>query len=282
MSTSMETTDRFLRRPELPRIRRNHRRVQVQRILLAFRHLVVVLTIVVAGSWIYQQTQTGARFGVQHIEIHGAVHTAKADIDRIVEQYIGLNLFQIDIARVQSDLRALPWIRRIEIEKKIPDTLRIRVTERQPVALLQTGSSLRYVDDAGNAFAELSPKAGNDELPLIIEAEGAELDRCLELLQELRLTDPLLFSRVSHVRPVAPAGFAIFDRELQTTVISNRGELRTKWPLLLAIARSERFATAGIAYADLRFNDQIVVKPKDPTQVIRTAGAVPVGMEITN
>lgn len=258
------TASRFLRPTDVARLRRNQRRIQMQRLLVILRNAGVAAVLGVIALLVWRHVQS-SRFAVRNIEVHGAQHTQRASIDAVTAQYIGLNLFQIDIARVQRDLGGLPWVSRIDIEKKIPDTLRINIAERKPVALVREGEILRYVDHAGVAFAELSPSVGDDDLPLIVDATGSELARGVVLLGELRAKDPKLYARISEVRPIPPHGFALFDRHLGALVYANDADLSAKWRSLDAVLAAERHPR--IAYADLRFADRIVLKPQENTHV---------------
>src|SRR5687768_4303661 len=262
--SGMETTHpRFLRPIDVARIRRNQNRIHVQRVLRIARNVTLAVIAVVLGMLIYRRTQSDTRFAVKAIELAGVVHSPRVDLDRLTSRYVGLNLFQIDIASVQRDLRAIAWIDRIEIEKKLPDTLRIRITERTPVALAFSESELRYVDEHGVAFAALSPAVGNPDLPLVSGAKGMDLGRCVELLRDVSRSDPQLYSRISEVKPVAPDAFALFDRELGAFVYVKREELSSKWRTLHALARAEKLGHGSLAYADLRFTDRIVIKPRE-------------------
>lgn len=252
------TASRFLRPTDVARLRRNQRRVQVQRLLVVLRNAGLVATIVLGALWAWRHTRSDARFAVRGIEIAGAVHTPRAALDRVTSRYIGLNLFQIDIARVQSDLGGLGWVRRIDIEKKLPDTLRIKITERRPVGLLRSGERLLYVDEDGAAFAELSPAVGDDDLPLIADATGAELTRSVELLTALRRTDRELYSRISELWPIPPRGFAVYDRSLKAVVYVDAEDVSARYRKLCAILRAEH--DPKIEYADLRFADRVIVK----------------------
>ena len=280
MSSSFDTTERFFRPADAARVRRNQRQIQVQRLLVVMRNAAIVAVLVVIGFWIYGRTQSDERFAVRTIEVIGAVHTSRADLDAITSRFVGLNLFKLDISSVQNDLGRLAWVRKIEVEKKLPDTLRIRVVERVPVALTrerveqtilsvptgQTGLSvphLRYVDEEGVAFATLSPRVGDNDLPIISNATGEELVRSVALLRELRAKDPQVYSRVSEVRPIAPRGFALFDRELGAFVYANADDVSAKWRSLYAVVRAE--GHQRIEYADLRFSDRIVIKPSGAT-----------------
>lgn len=257
------TASRFLRPADIARLRRNQRRLNVQRTLVILRNVAVVAAIAGGALWAWQRTQSDARFAVRNIQLEGVKHTPAAALEVATDRYKGLNLFQIDIDRVQRDLGNLGWVNRIEIEKKVPDTLRIKITERTPVALVRNGEKLLYVDAAGVGFAELSPAVGDDDLPIITDAEGAELQRTVNLLGHLRAKDRELYSRISEVWPIAPRGFALFDRDLGAVVYANADDLSAKYRNLYAILQSE--SNPKIEYADLRFADRVIVKQVEPT-----------------
>lgn len=282
MSVSYESTQRFLRPHDVGRVRRNQRRIQVQRILGALGHIAVVGTVVTIAAWLYLRAQSDTRFALKSIEVAGAVQTPHAAIDNVTKTYTSTNLFRLDISRLQTDLGRLPWVSRVEIEKKLPDTLRIRIVERTPVALLHAGSLLRYVDEHGVAFANLTPSVGDRDLPIIRDATGAELVRAVDLLRTLRASDPQVFSRISEVRPVAPRGFAFFDRELGALVFANGEDLSAKWRDLYAITGAEQLGPHSIEYADLRFGDRIVIKPVHAITTTAAPAATPTPAQITN
>jgi hypothetical protein len=284
MASSVESTQRFFRPPDAGRVRRNYRRVQVQRLFAIVRNILIIAGIALGAFAAYRHTQSGAQFAVKTIEIDGARHTPRAALDAITRQYVGMNLFKIDIGRVRRDLGALSWIRRVEISEKVPDTLRIRIVERTPVALVLSDGPVHYVDDDGVTFAELSTAVGDSDLPVIaVTPSGSEgpggaggattraprpladargdILHCVALLRDLRARDAQLYARVSEVRPVAPRGFAIFDRELGAFVYADAGDLSAKWRDLYAIVANEKLARGAIEYADLRFQNRIVVKP---------------------
>lgn len=266
MTTQFDTTaSRFLRPTDLQRLRRNQRRIQVHRALVILRNVAVIVIVALGGLWAWRHTRSDARFAVRTIEVVGAKHTPKDALSRVTQRYVGLNLFQIDIDRVQRDLAVLGWVRRIDIEKHVPDTLRIKITERVPVALVRMNDRLRYVDDEGAAFADLSPRVGDDDLPLIADAQGAELARSVELLLALQKRDRELYSRISEVWPIPPRGFALFDRELGAVVYANAEDISSKYRNLYAVLRAEN--NPKIQYADLRFADRVIVKGLETTNV---------------
>jgi cell division protein FtsQ len=283
MSVFDQSGPRFFRPSDATPVRRNLRVIQMQRVLVVLRNAVFVLVLAAAGFWAYRQTQSDARFAVRHIEIAGAVHTQRAAIEAITRRYLGLNLFKIDIALVQHDLHSLAWIQRIAIEKRVPNTLRINVVERVPVALAMRDSGLQYVDASGAVCGDLSPSIGDSDLPIVAAAaDDKELLRAVQFIDALRLHDPVVYSRIGEVRPIAPRGFAIFDRDLGAIVYANADDVSSKFRSLYSIAQAEKLGRSDIEYADLRFADRIVVKPVHP--IITAAAPLPISApaQITN
>ena len=93
MNAHDTTASRFLRPPDVARLRRNQRRIQAQRLLLWLRNIALGSALVIGGVWAYRHTQSNARFAVRTIEIDGAVHTPRRALDLVTQRYVGLNLF---------------------------------------------------------------------------------------------------------------------------------------------------------------------------------------------
>jgi cell division protein FtsQ len=264
MSLPLESTptERFFRPTDVESIRRNYRSVQLRSFFRGVRSLAVLVALVVAAVAIYQRTQSDARFAIRRVEIAGAIHTQKAAIEALTKQYHGLNLFRLDIDHVRRDLASLDWVARIEIEKALPDTLRVRIVERTPLALTAAADgTFRYVDEKGVAFAELSPSIGDSDLPVITGSTREDCVRAVDLIQRLRAQDAEVFSRISEIRPLLPHGYALYDRELGATVYADDRDLSSKWRDFYAIAAAEKFQRGDVQYADLRFDGRIVIKP---------------------
>jgi len=278
MSNSFDTTARFFRPADAGRVRRNYRRVQVGRLIGLARNAVIIAGVAIGSFAAYRHVQSGRQFAVKTIVVDGAVHTPRSAIDAVTRQYVGMNLFKLDIGRVRRDLGALPWISHVDVEAHVPDTLRIRVAERSPVALVDNGGTIGYVDEQGVAFAALSPAVGDADLPLIrvtpplADARG-DISRCVRLLRDLRINDPQLYARISEVTPIAPTGFAMFDREIGAVVYADANDISARWRDLRAIIAAENLGRGAIEYADLRFADRVIVKPVKP--IAMTAAAVP-------
>jgi cell division protein FtsQ len=102
----------------------------------------------------------------------------------------GQNLLALDLARVKRDLELVPIIESASVERILPNTLRLRVSEREPVAQVQsmqlmpngTVETVVYqLDEKGFVFKPLDPRLrskiseSNEQLPIISGVDAREL-----------------------------------------------------------------------------------------------------------
>ncbi|HEY0592869.1 MAG TPA: FtsQ-type POTRA domain-containing protein [Thermoanaerobaculia bacterium] len=256
------SSDRFFRPAELGTTPRNLRRLQARRLLVGLANLLLVVTLLLGGAWLWRKTQEDTRFAITTVEITGIVHAPRTAIEAIADGYEGANLFRLDLEGVRARLRRQPWIESVAVEKKLPDTLQIAITERKPAALVAAKDGLRYVDRSGVVFARLSPEVGDPDLPLIGETAPADIRAAVAFLETLRRERPDLYARVSQISASRSGGFAVWDRDLDSTVYVGP-EGATKWTAVYQIAAAEGWGPGDLEYADVRFRERIVIKPKE-------------------
>ncbi len=94
-----------------------------------------------------------AAFGYRRLDIVGAGITSEATIRHELAVTDAANLFRLSTAGMADRLRALPTVADASIEVALPDTLRIRVVERQPILVWKVGDRQFLVDADRVAFA---------------------------------------------------------------------------------------------------------------------------------
>jgi cell division protein FtsQ len=109
---------------------------------------------------VYHQLLTCSTFcikDIQDIEVEGARRLSRATLLEQSRLGPGLNLLAIRPAQVERALMAHPWIAKADVFRRWPHGLLIRIQERDPVALVQIGEELLYMDRQGMLFKPLSP-----------------------------------------------------------------------------------------------------------------------------
>lgn len=123
----------------------------------------------------YAKFPTAAPLTVEEVESLAEVPT-----DRV-------SLLTIDLGRIEERIKAHPWVKSVEIQKKFPNRLWIQVHFREPWAILRSqDGTLFYLEGDGNLFGPVETKRRSD-LPLmtgISESDTAQLEDALQLLKD--------------------------------------------------------------------------------------------------
>lgn len=89
------------------------------------------------GAWALNRfVYENPAFAIREVQVHTDGILAPEQLRRWAGVRPGQNLFALDLARVKRDLELVPLIESASVERIVPATLRIRVTEREPVAQL--------------------------------------------------------------------------------------------------------------------------------------------------
>jgi cell division protein FtsQ len=170
---------------------------------------VVVLAVLVALFLGYRAAASASLFQVRKIDVTGSSRTSAEEIAGVTRRAVArTGVWRADLSAVSADLQRLPGVRRATVTRVLPDGLRVRVTERVPIAVVRVSSGhLIWVDDEGVAMGEMKPA---DRMPTFFirgwaeeespEAARDNLDRIQKYLQLVREWDALSLSeRVSEV-----------------------------------------------------------------------------------
>lgn len=174
---------------------------------------------------------------VNNIDISGTRRLSPELIRDLLQVGPETNLLVFRHQRAEQVLAAHPWIARAEVSRRWPSGLTVRITEREPVALVQLGE-LYYADRQGHLFKPLSPGDPLD-FPVITGLQREDFTpgqggpvifaRILEVMDALReAPPPLQLSQVSeiHVDPVK--GFTVYVNGLKSGVHLGLGDFSAK------------------------------------------------------
>lgn len=129
------------RRIELRRAARRQRR----RIIVALCAVVVVLGGGIASLY-------SPLLSVGNIEVSGAYHLSAEQVARSSGIKRGDRMFDLDVAAARRRLSRLSWVYSVRIERQWPRSVRIRVTERSPLATVETHDGRRLVVATGGVI----------------------------------------------------------------------------------------------------------------------------------
>lgn len=112
----------------------------------------------------YRAAASADFFQVRKVETRGAVRASNDQIRATVLRDVGqTGVWRADLEQVSKHLERLPWVRTAIVTRVLPDGIRVRITERQPQAVVRTTSGrFIWVDDEAVYLGEMS---STDQMP---------------------------------------------------------------------------------------------------------------------
>jgi len=102
---------------------------------------------------------------VEHVVFVGAAHADARTLRHLADLPNGTTWWRADLGAVERGVEQHPWVRDATVERVWPDTVRVTIDERVPVALLGLKDRTYVLDDQGHPFLVADGRAL--DLPLI-------------------------------------------------------------------------------------------------------------------
>lgn len=199
---------------------------------------------------------------------------------------MGENLLALDLARVKRDLEMVPLIQLVSVERILPHTVCIRITERKPVAQVnlpgahpgQAGSEVVYhLDAAGHVMLPLEPRQratpanpADEALPVIGGVAPGELQpgrfinapqaqaalRLIEAFKESPMAGLVDLKRIEVSAPEVLVATTGQGSEVTFALAELRQQLR-RWHAIFELGRQ---TTNTIATLDLAVSNNIPLR----------------------
>ncbi len=266
----------FRRRPAPPRRKRRSLWVALLR-PLATAVTVVGLPLAV-GGWVL----TSPRFRLTDLTIDGARRVPAPRLYRALAPLRGKNLVRLPLSEVKSLLAAERWVDAVEIEKELPHRLRVRIRERRPAVLLETGleagleaertgtaggdlpgGALAWGDEAGRPIAPVA--AGEDTRGFLLVRAGRSIPqavaKALAVAAELRTASPDWAATLSRVDVLGEDDYRLVTRTLPFPLLVRRGQVAANVERLESLLPELGRRYTGLTAVDLRSAERLVIEP---------------------
>ncbi len=194
---------------------------------------------------------------LRRVEIEGDFrYLDKAQLQTTLAPLLENGFFKINVAAVQTQARALPWVSKASVRRVWPDRLQIYIVEQQPFALWGEQALLNPL---GEVFTPVKPPAGMT-LPQLSGPQGhadivlANYQHMSDMVKGLGLTIDELHQDTRRAwRLTLSSGMAV---ELGRTDPAKRlARFINVYPAILAAT-----ATAVIELVDLRYSNGFAVR----------------------
>ena len=107
-------------------------------------------------------------FIIKNIEITGIKHLNKKDVIKIIRSFNNTNIFNVNIEKIHKEISKNTWVKETTIQIIYPDTIKIFLKEKEPIAIWQNKYGNNLITINGEIILEKNLNIFKNNLPIII------------------------------------------------------------------------------------------------------------------
>ena len=207
----------------------------------------------VTDSLLRASAEAGLR--VEDVLVEGRKRTARSEIMGALGLVRGTPILGFEPHGAREALARLPWVRHAAVERRLPDVVFVRLSERVPLALWQSDGKLAVIDERGEVVEGAPPEAFA-ALPLLVgEAAPRHALKLIALLD----SEPEL-------RPRVAAAVLVHGRRWNVRLAGGidvrlpEDDPQAAWAQLARMQREHGVLERDVIAIDLRMPDRLVVR----------------------
>lgn len=212
---------------------------------------------------IYEQTSNGLMvwagnngFTVQNVNVTGRNRVPAQFVLQALQITRGMPIFNYDPRAAQNRLSENPWFKSVKVERRLPNTIMIRLVERNPAARWQVNGKQAVIDSEGVVLTTENLDAYKN-LPVLI---GQEAQHKMADLVALLQGQPQIGKQVTVATWL---GNRRWDLTLSNGMIIRLPAQQPELALarLAALDEKSKILARDLVSVDLRLSDQAILQP---------------------
>ena len=226
--------------------------------------------VVLAGAAVSHSARKGGtistlqeRFGrtidlrVQNIEVHGQSNTPEPLLRAALGVSKGDPILGFSVEGARKRIETLSWVEHVAVERRLPGTIYVDITERRPYAIWQNQGKFQLIDRGGEVVTNEDVAAFAD-LPLVVgagaPAHAADMLAALAAVPEIK----------SRVAALVRVGERRWNLQLKnsTTIMLPEGHEAAALARLADLQTQQQLLDRKLLFVDLRLPDRLAVRTR--------------------
>jgi cell division protein FtsQ len=261
-------------RPEIVRPSRLKLLMRRQRRNLRFVWFALTgFAVVLVGATIAHSARRGGAIGnfeervgraidlrVATIEFHGQSNTPEALLHTALGVSKGDPILGFSVEGARQRIEALSWVEHVAVERRLPDTIYVDITERRPYAIWQNQGKFQLIDRNGEVVTNEDVATFSD-LPLVVGV-GAPT-HAADMLTALAAVPDIKARVVAIVR----VGERRWNLQLknQLTIMLPEGHEPAALARLNDLQAQQQLLDRKLLFVDMRLPDRLAVQARPAT-----------------
>jgi cell division protein FtsQ len=236
----------------------------------------------------------------EQIQIEQTHYVTPASVREVFRADRGHSALRVPLDERRRQIEMLPWVEHASVMRVLPNTVKVEIVERTPVAFLREGSDMALVDAHGVILDR--PLKGNFHFPVVsgfgpdmpLEDREQRMQLFSSFTQQVEAAKPGALEQVSDVDLTAAKDLSASITGVQVASSTGSASTDDQWgnrdaPIVVHFGDSDfqskfltvlndigqwRLRAGRVESVDLRFNGEAVVNP-DATLASKKIGQPP-------
>lgn len=223
----------------------------------------------------------------QAVQVTGNRVVRASDVQRIFASDYGHSVFRVPLAKRQSQLEQIPWVKLARVMRLWPDRLKVAIVERAPVAFARDGNTIRLADGDGVLLDLPEAAAQRYSFPVIrgissadpISTRAARMQIYQRFVQALDADGGHASASLSEVDLSDPQDVrAVFsDGPRDPVVHFGDSDFLARYQVYRAHLTEWLKQYPNLASVDVRYGRQVVLDVGAPTEAAAGTATQPAG-----
>ena len=207
-------------------------------------------------------------FRVREVVIEGRQKTPEPLLRAALGVHPGDPIFSFSVAGARARLETINWVKSAVVERVLPGTILVLLTERSPVAIWQRDGKFALIDRDGNTVTDSDVATFAGQLPLVV---GVGAPKAAAALVDALAAQPTLQSRVIAAVRIGERRWNL-QMNNGTDVLLPEGAEAQALAKLAELQATHALLDRPLQAVDLRLPDRLVVRPlPDPNKPAQPA-----------
>lgn len=196
-------------------------------------------------------------FEIDNVMIEGRTYTDPEILKAIINVQKGEPLFAFDPAQAKKSIEEVEWVETAHVERRLPGTLYIRLSERQPLALWQKDKKLKLIDQYG----DIIPVTDMTPFKNLVIVIGKNAPQNAEELFRTLVGEPEIFQRIESAGLIADRRWdLIFKNDMRVKLPET--DVAFAVSRLAKAQREDKILDKDLTGIDLRDSERMIVRTR--------------------
>jgi len=193
---------------------------------------------------------------LKNVYIQGEKYTSAKEIMQAALLKKNQPIFAVNIHEVKNRIEELDWVESADIERQIPDSLHINITEKKPAAVWQNKGKFALIDDKG----EVISTKHIDEFPNLPQVVGEEANSDAGKILSYLKNQPDLAEKVEAIIRVGGRRWNLKLKNNVEILLPEDAGLEQSLAELAELDKKKQLFERKIKSVDLRLPDRVFIK----------------------